>query len=127
MIIQNFFVQSVLFLGLCLCVLTQNESLMNVCAVAVWSLLVLAIIVTGCLFLLVIDTNKLNQNQISKIVKSLKISKSKGIINLLVNILSVVLLAYLGWLFTAVVYFLGWLTVMFLMYCIMYQLRQRLI
>lgn len=126
MIIRNLFVQSVLFLWLCLCVLTRNESLMNVYVVTVWVLFIFAIAVNGCLVLLVLDANKLNPNQITKIVKSLQISKSKKIINLLVNIFSIVLLAYFGWLFIAAFYFLGLLIIMFLMYCIMYQLKPRL-
>lgn len=125
MIIKNLFVQPSLFLWLCLCVLTRNESLMNVYVVTVWVLFIFAIAVNGCLVLLVLDTNKLNPNQIAKIVKSSQIGKSKRIINLLANIFSIALLAYFGWLFTAVFYALGLLIIKFLMYCIMYQLKPR--
>lgn len=126
MIIKNLFVQPALFLWLCLCVLTRNESLMNVYVVTVWVLFIFAIAVNGCLVLLVLDPNKLNPNQIAKIVKSSQIGKSKRIINLLANIFSIALLAYFGWLFTAVFYALGLLIIKFLMYCIMYQLKPRL-
>ena len=86
-------------------VLTKNEQLINIYIVAIWLISIFSLIILLWLFwALVDDMHKTSPQTLEKIKTALMKNEFNKTINLLINVASIVLIAYSGWIVTAVFY-----------------------
>lgn len=88
-------------------VLTHNEQLLNIYIVVIWLLFVVSLALLSWLALTLLDNiSKIKQEQLEKIKQALfgNGNKLHKTISLLINVFSIVLIAYSGWIVTAVFY-----------------------
>lgn len=86
-------------------VLTKNEQLINIYIVAIWLISIFSLIMLLWLFwALVDDMHKISPQMLEKIKTALMKNGFNKTINLLINAASIVLIAYSGWIVTAVFY-----------------------
>ncbi|MCX8581590.1 hypothetical protein J3U18_07790 [Gilliamella sp. B3482] len=86
-------------------VLTQNEQLLNIYIALIWLISMFSLIVLPCLvWALIDDTRKTPSQTLEKIKTALIKNKFNKSISLLINVASLVLIAYSGWIVTAIFY-----------------------
>lgn len=86
-------------------VLTQNEQLLNIYIAVIWLISMFSLIVLPCLvWALIDDTRKIPSQTLEKIKTALIKNKFNKSISLLINVASLVLIAYSGWIVTAIFY-----------------------
>lgn len=86
-------------------VLTQNEQLLNIYIAVIWLMSMFSLIVLPCLvWALIDDTRKILPQKLEKSKTALIKNKFNKSISLLINVASLVLIAYSGWIVTAIFY-----------------------
>lgn len=86
-------------------VLTQNEQLLNIYIALIWLISMFSLIVLPCLvWALIDDTRKIPSQTLEKSKTALIKNKFNKSISLLINVASLVLIAYSGWIVTAIFY-----------------------
>lgn len=86
-------------------VLTHNEQLLNIYIVAIWLTSIFSLIaLLWLLWAFVGSMHKTNHQTLEKIKTALMKNGFNKTINLLINVASIVLIAYSGWIITSVFY-----------------------
>lgn len=86
-------------------VLTQNEQLLNIYIAVIWLISMFSLIVLPCLvWALIDDTRKILPQTLEKSKTALIKNKFNKSISLLINVASLVFIAYSGWIVTAIFY-----------------------
>ena len=102
---KSFLIQISLITTLTVSVLTQNEQLLNIYIALIWLISMFSLIVLPCLvWALIDDTRKIPSQTLEKIKTALIKNKFNKSISLLINVASLVLIAYSGWIVTAIFY-----------------------
>lgn len=102
---KSFLIQISLITTLTVSVLTQNEQLLNIYIALIWLISMFSLIVLLCLvWALIDDTRKIPSQTLEKIKTALIKNKFNKSISLLINVASLVLIAYSGWIVTAIFY-----------------------
>lgn len=102
---KSFLIQISLITTLTVSALTQNEQLLNIYIALIWLISMFSLIVLPCLvWALIDDTRKIPFQTLEKIKTALIKNKFNKSISLLINVASLVLIAYSGWIVTAIFY-----------------------
>lgn len=102
---KSFLIQISLITTLTVSVLTQNEQLLNIYIALIWLISMFSLIVLPCLvWALIDDTRKIPSQTLEKIKTALIKNNFNKSISLLINVASLVLIAYSGWIVTAIFY-----------------------
>ena len=102
---KSFLIQISLITTLTFIVINHNEKLLKIYIALIWLISMFSLIVLLCLvWALIDDTRKIPSQTLEKIKTALIKNKFNKSISLLINVASLVLIAYSGWIVTAIFY-----------------------